>query len=783
MLGNICLRRLPVPWTIALAVGAAFESSIVFLLLVCGVGGRGSFLLMGAVSAAAFWWAGRGAARLDDPAAARADRVSIYVAGVALALYAALYLINALAPELEPDARAYHLGLAAEYVRLGRFPRRVGFFEILPQGFEMLFVPAFAFGRHSAARLVHCAFLLATVPLIWRIGRRLGLPEGATLAAAVLYFCAPVTGITGTSAYTDAGGVFFTLATFYLLRVWRDTRDVRYLAPAGIAAGFCYAIKFPGALVPILAVVFVAAVAGGIRVRQLAILTGAALAVAAPWVLRAAMITGDPVAPLFNRLFPNPYFHPAMERDLAAALGSFWGLSPWRVPYELIVGGGTLGGTVGPAFFALPLGLLALGKRAGRWCWAAAALLALPWFWNTGTRFLMPALPFLAMALALAVAMALPRQALWLCVAVQAVGCWPQIVALYHPAYTWRLERIPWRAAFRLQPEQDYLGSLLPAYNLARMVESQTRPGERIFALVPVATAYTDREVLEFWHSALADELNDALRLAATPDRLLFDVTAEWTPRPLQALRIRVPQASRLEWLIHEVRLFSGDEPVYGTPQWELRAWPSVWDLPLAFDGNMATRWRSGMPIKRRHVRGSGFRPRPSRSAPRTMITPSAVDPLPFEFYGRQQDGWHLLASRPLVTRRPPEDLRMAATRALKRAGFRYILADKGDQGNGLLGAAMLSHAARVGPGEGGRTGAHHLIPDKVSCREVSWTGIRPYGFRARARTIGRRATPCSRPSAACAGTWSKSPSCGASCPWVVKWPRTTRSKRPPAQW
>ena len=176
---------------------------------------------------------------------------------------------------------AYHLGLTSEYVRLGGFPRRVGFYEMLPQGFEMLFVPAFAFGRHSAARLVHCAFLLATVPLMLRIGRRLGLPEGAALTAAVLYFCAPMAGITGTSAYTDAGGVFFTLATFYVLLVWRDTRDVRYLAVAGITAGFCYAIKFPGGLVAILAVVFVVAVERGIRARQLALLAGTALAVRA----------------------------------------------------------------------------------------------------------------------------------------------------------------------------------------------------------------------------------------------------------------------------------------------------------------------------------------------------------------------------------------------------------------------------------------------------------------------------------------------------------------------
>jgi len=691
MLGNICLRRLPVPWTIALAVGAAAESGIVFLLLVCGVGNRVSFILLGAVCLPVFWWLGRGSARLADPVKARADGVSVYLAGAALAFYGALYLINALAPELEPDAIAYHLGLTSEYVRLGGFPSRVGFYEMLPQGLEMLFVPAFAFGQHSAARLVHCAFLLASVPLMLRIARRLELPEGAGLAAAVLYFCAPVIGITGTSAYTDAGEVFFTLATFYALLVWRDTRDVRYLAPAGITAGFCYAVKFPGGLVAMLALAFVVAAERGMHARQLALLAGAALAVAAPWILRDVVMTGNPVAPLFNSLFPNPYFHPSMERDLAAALGSWQGVPPWRVPYELMVGG-TFAGTMGPVFFALPLGLLALRKRAGRLCWMAAALLALPWFWNTGARFLMPALPFLALALALA----LPRQALWACVALQAVACWPQVVGLYHREYTWRLERIPWRAALRIQPEQAYLSSLQPAYRVARLVQDNTQPGERIFSLIAAPAAYTDREILVFWHSAQAVQLHDTLRVAVDRNNTLFDVRAEWTPHPMSALRIRMPQASPVEWVIGEIQLFSGDYRIFGSPQWQLQAWPNVWELPLAFDENQATRWRTWDPIRAGMFVEVDF-DRAQTLSGAVMTSPTAFYPLPFDFYGRERDGWHLLTGRPVVTERPLGNVRMSATRAVRDAGFRYILANNGNDGNGALGADMVGHEVEWG--------------------------------------------------------------------------------------
>jgi hypothetical protein len=687
MLGNISLHRLPVPWTITLAVGAAAESSIVFLLLALRVGNRTSFILLAGVCLALYGLVARRAPRLTTPPQAPAHRASVYLAGATLAFYSALYLINALAPELEPDAAGYHLSLVAEYVRLGRFCNRVGFYEVLPQGLEMLFVPAFAFGRHSAAKLVHCAFLLATVPLMLQIGRRLELPEGVSLAAAVLYFCAPMAGVTGASAYTDAAGVFFTLATFYLLLVWRGTRDVRYLAPAGITAGFCYAIKFPGGLVAVLSVVFVIAVERGIRARQLAVLAVAVLAVVAPWILRDYVMTGNPVAPLFNGLFPNPYFHPSMEKDLAASLGSWGGVPPWRVPYELIVGGSFIG-VMGPAFFALPLGLSALRERAGRLCWIAAALLALPWFWNTGARFLMPSLPFLAFALALGVAAVLPRPALWACVAVQAIGCWPQIYGLYHSEYTWRLQRIPWRAALRIQPENDYLESMLVPYRIARFVEDHTQPGERTLSLISLATAYTDREVLEFWHSAQAEQFIDTLRVAEARHAPIFDVRAAWTSRELSGLRIRVPQAAPFEWAIHDIALFSGDHEIFGTPQWQLRAWPNVWELPLAFDRVLTTRWRTWQPIRAgMYVEANFGWAQPLSGA--VMTSPTAFYPIPFEFYGRERGAWRLLTSQPVVMPRPPGDSRMVAARVVRDAGIQYILADIGKEGNGTLGAAM----------------------------------------------------------------------------------------------
>src|ERR1039458_4561917 len=245
--GVILLRRLATPPEIALAVGAAFESLLVFLLLVLHLAWKPAFLVVGLAPLGVLPFLHP--IRLRDRALEPLGRNGRIAACVIFVAYGVWYLVNAMAPEISPDGITYHLGLPFEYTRLGRFPDRISFNDALPHGMEMLFTMAFAFGRHSAAKLVEFGFLAATPTLLLRVGRRLGLPDRASLGAAVFYFCAPVTGITGTTSYNEAALVFFTLAAFYLLLVWRGKGPPGDLGPAGPGAGFCYAIKMPDAIV------------------------------------------------------------------------------------------------------------------------------------------------------------------------------------------------------------------------------------------------------------------------------------------------------------------------------------------------------------------------------------------------------------------------------------------------------------------------------------------------------------------------------------------------------
>jgi hypothetical protein len=422
-------------------------------------------------------------------------------------------------------------------------------------------------------------------------------------------------------------------------------------------------------------------------------------------MVRDLVITGNPVAPLMNRLFPNPYFHVATEGELAATLRSLDEVKPLQVPWELAFGD-RLTGTFGPLFLALPLGLLALRRREGRLLWAAAVVLALPWFANTGARFLMQSV----MLAALALGMALPRPAAWAAIVVQALLCWPQVIAAAETRYAFRLHNFPLAAALRIEPEADYCRRYLNEYNVAKMIERAAPQGSRILALATVANAYIDREVQVTWQSAETDQLLDTLRLASvyssTPS---FDWRATWPEQPVRAVRFRIPVSYDGEWDISEVQLYSGEYRVFNSPQWTLSGW-NPWEAPLAFDGNLATRWRTWESVRA----GMSFEVN-LQSAQRltgaVLATHTPVFRVPLEVSGQDAKGaWHVLAKSAEAIPRPPQDLRLEAVRAVRKAGYRYLLAPTGADGNGPIGNRIVGHESEWGLEQVGYAGDFHLF-------------------------------------------------------------------------
>jgi len=145
-LGLALLRKTPAPPEIALALGAAAESFLVFLLLLVNAGRWYAFLAIGAF--AAVCWRPFPRSPLREAVKRPLGKAWIVAAAI-FGAYGLWYFTNALAPEILADGMTYHLGLPYEYLRLGGFPDRITFYDLVPQGMEMLYTAAFAFGRQA----------------------------------------------------------------------------------------------------------------------------------------------------------------------------------------------------------------------------------------------------------------------------------------------------------------------------------------------------------------------------------------------------------------------------------------------------------------------------------------------------------------------------------------------------------------------------------------------------------------------------------------------------------
>ena len=425
-----------------------------------------------------------------------------------------VYFMNALAPEVSPDGSGYHLGNVARYLAHNGFVWDYhSMYSAFPQGMEMLFLFAFAFGGHSAAALVHFAFLVALLFLILSYGRRFEAPRAATFAAAVV-FVSPIFGLTGASAYNDVSLATGSFAVFYLLKLKHKINNNNILCLLGLIAGFCAAIKYTGALALALGIAWLVLSRQKVAWPRFAI---PAAVIALPWLIRNWLWTGDPFAPFLNYWFTDRFFSYGMEKAYLADVGRFEELGGWwRLPLEVTLYGGRIPGFLGPVFLLAPLALLALRRRHGRILLAVAIAFSIPFAFNPATRFLMPGIPFLALALGSAIEHSpgiLPLLAV-----SQALFCWPSLTPLYAADWSWRLREIPVRAALRIEPEAAFLRRRLPGYAMQSTIEQIVPKPEKILSFSTRPEAYIDRTVLVGYESAEAFALEKALVSARAPE-------------------------------------------------------------------------------------------------------------------------------------------------------------------------------------------------------------------------------------------------------------------------
>lgn len=552
-LGTLLLRRLGLTldpledWLFRFFTGSALWSLTVFALASVGLIYKATFYVLGVLAMVVLY-------RYRLPRV----RISWHWSAIPYAVFGVFYLGHALAPEMSPDGMSYHLGLVARYAREHGFrPFSTNMYAYLSQGLEMLFLSAFTVGRHSAAALVHFCYLLALPPLLAVHAGRTGFLAG------LFVFLLPVTGIDGISAYNDVALAVVAFAVFHAVTRSKATENPAWITVAALLVGFAFSIKFTG-------FVFAAFLLPAWRLFPR---WQWAWVCALPWLVKNYLWCGNPLAPFFNQWFENQAFTAEFETGYREFLRHYDLSGPREWLTEVLLGGPRLSGLLGPAGVLLPVSLLGLARQRMRPLLLAglAALCVYPL--NLGTRFLLPALPFFSLAL---LQMA-PRLGVVL-IPVAAVLSWPAVLNLYSPPSAWRLEKIPWRAALRIETEDGFLTRKRASYITARLIEQTVPVGESVFAFSPIPESYTSRNVLIAYQSALGLRLQQALIMATYEGyqaRFLYHCPAN---------ELRIEEDTADVWSIVEIEPRPSGITCSRMP----------WDRGLAVDGLYASRWRSG---------------------------------------------------------------------------------------------------------------------------------------------------------------------------------------------
>ena len=232
---------------------------------------------------------------------------------------------------------------------------------------------------------------------------------------------------------------------------------------------------------------------------------------------------------------------------------------------------------------------------------AATVVCALPWLSNAGARFLLPSLPFVALAMGLALDRLShrPRTA---CVAMllvaQCVTSWPATRAHWYYEGLWTVEGFPWRAALGLEHPKWHLARNLKYFLLADHLNKMDPRTIRVLTFCEVPEAYCGAELLVPYKGLENRDLADALLNPFDADRQpARSVRAALPGHPVRGIRLETDRAdARRSLIASEIRLFSSGRMMSYDESWDVSAQPHPWHAGRLFDRDPFTAWNSREP-------------------------------------------------------------------------------------------------------------------------------------------------------------------------------------------
>jgi hypothetical protein len=323
-----------------------------------------------------------------------------------LAAYVLLELLITCAPVSSADALLHHAAAPELYARVHEFrelPWTWNSYQ--PYTVEMLILDGVLLNDVEQGAFAPLLLGLATVAATAGAAYRLSGRKAAVLAATILW-AQPFTAWITTSTFVESGTTLFVALAIWNLVEFARTRSNTLLVLAGVFAGAAAGTKYFGAVAAlVLAIVAILTLRDRLSLRRVALAVGAAVVVAAPWYVKNAVLTGDPLYP-FLRGWPNE----AARADAFDSVDNYGHgssvLDLFVLPFRLLGDAQAFdrGEFMSPlTLLFAPLALfIPRGRSAIALVLAGCAAFLVIWFFGVQhARYLLPTLPVLAVLAAL----------------------------------------------------------------------------------------------------------------------------------------------------------------------------------------------------------------------------------------------------------------------------------------------------------------------------------------------------------------------------------------------
>ncbi len=348
-------------------VGFALLSILAFAL------GAVHALRPGVVAGVVLVLAAMGAARLvrARPPFPRLGAADIPLVGAVA--FVLVQLPRALVPILEHDENVYHLLLPRLYLEAGALkalPWSLG--ANMPHLVDLSYVFPMSWGGETAAKAFVFGFIFWTLAGLAPLGSRMLGPMGPGVLA-VLYLSGRVIQWHFGLAYVEPViGALFLCALQSLRSYWEDG-ERGGLGILAIALGAAAASKYtvwPVAAVVLVVVALARPREGRIGLRGFTVCALVTAALVAPWMIKNAIITGNPLYPSLNGIFHSRFWSVTQDVQFQHEMGYGRGADReighyLRLPLQLVTDPYT--GILGTAPFSATFMALLLAAMAFPW--------------------------------------------------------------------------------------------------------------------------------------------------------------------------------------------------------------------------------------------------------------------------------------------------------------------------------------------------------------------------------------------------------------------------------